>query len=241
MRIKTTFGLKNLTKNVITIIYTSISTLLGSQSKAVPLTPRIPTFDPTRETTKASKIKSKLILKLNTKNIESSLLVNHTSHASHSSHSSHSSYSPPPGHYSHSSHVSSSPSYSPIQRLKNPKSTSPAKHLIPTVTDNYPINVNKRAKINMNKKITLLDSSLGQRVLFKDCFGKDVRELQYKLMRLGYFINFEEIMNDYFGTTTEASVMNFQEKHGLEVDGKVGQITLKHLNITINENSKKRK
>ncbi|HTN36859.1 MAG TPA: hypothetical protein VL053_07265, partial [Arachidicoccus sp.] len=180
MRIKTTFGLTNLTKNVITIIYTSITTLIGSQSKAAPSTPRLPTLEPTRKITKASKIKSKLILKLNTKNIESSLLVNHTSHASHSSHSSHSSYTPPPGHYSHSSHVSSSPSYSPISSLKNSKSTSPTKHhLAPAVTDDYHINVNKRAKINMNKKITLLDSSLGQRVLFKGCFGKDVMELQY--------------------------------------------------------------
>ncbi len=51
--------------------------------------------------------------------------------------------------------------------------------------------------------------------------GTDVKELQIRLRELGYL----DKATEYFGTETEAAVKKFQERNGLNADGKVGEKT----------------
>lgn len=55
--------------------------------------------------------------------------------------------------------------------------------------------------------------------------GQEVRVLQSRLRALGYSVS----VDGNFGKITESVVRQFQEKHGLEVDGKVGPATYQKL------------
>ena len=59
------------------------------------------------------------------------------------------------------------------------------------------------------------------RVLKRGCTGDDVKWLQAALTLLGYPLDIDGI----FGPATEAAVMQFQQDHGLTVDGMVGSQT----------------
>ena len=55
--------------------------------------------------------------------------------------------------------------------------------------------------------------------------GEDVRELQEKLIRLGYFCGSDGADGD-FGNNTLAAVIKYQKQKGLEADGEVGPLTM---------------
>lgn len=58
--------------------------------------------------------------------------------------------------------------------------------------------------------------------------GNDVREVQELLRDLGYY---NRSIDGYFGKYTRRAALRFQKEHGLKVDGIVGKITLKALQI----------
>lgn len=57
--------------------------------------------------------------------------------------------------------------------------------------------------------------------------GDDVRQLQLALARLGYPLT----GTGYFGGATDTAVEDFQRRHGLHVDGDVGPITARAIDI----------
>ena len=61
----------------------------------------------------------------------------------------------------------------------------------------------------------------GIRVLGKGDSGSDVKELQEKLVKLGYKIAVDSV----FGAGTDTAVKDFQAKHGLKADGLAGDDT----------------
>ena len=70
--------------------------------------------------------------------------------------------------------------------------------------------------------------SLGDRVLRNGMEGKDVKELQSRLIDLGYGCGKWGADGD-FGDATELAVENFQRDHNCGIDGEVGEETLKAL------------
>ena len=75
--------------------------------------------------------------------------------------------------------------------------------------------------------LTRYDEASGiNRVLKEGCKGEDVRLLQEKLNEKGYNLKTDGI----FGQITKGTVMDFQKKNNLTVDGIVGKQTLKALN-----------
>ena len=62
--------------------------------------------------------------------------------------------------------------------------------------------------------------------LRKGSSGSDVRDLQTKLKKLGFYT---ATVDGSFGTTTENAVKAFQKKYGLTADGVAGSATLKKL------------
>ncbi len=69
---------------------------------------------------------------------------------------------------------------------------------------------------------TLLMSDQAQKyVISIGIEDHDVKELQIRLRELGYL----DKATEYFGTETEAAVKKFQERNGLNPDGKVGEQT----------------
>ncbi len=62
-------------------------------------------------------------------------------------------------------------------------------------------------------------------VLHKGSDGFDVGRLQQALVEVGEPIAQEELSAQYYGTTTEAAVRQYQAAHGLTVDGVVGEHT----------------
>lgn len=73
--------------------------------------------------------------------------------------------------------------------------------------------------------------ALGSRTLRRGCAGEDVRELQRKLMSLGYDLPKFSADGD-FGGETEKAVLAFQRDKKLTADGIVGEKTLAALNAT---------
>lgn len=63
-----------------------------------------------------------------------------------------------------------------------------------------------------------------QLALYRGDDGKEVRELQKKLQRFGYYLNGE--IDGSYGPKTEAAVRQFQRDHDLKVDGIAGPHTL---------------
>src|SRR5258706_15343477 len=55
--------------------------------------------------------------------------------------------------------------------------------------------------------------------------GDDVKLLQQELRRLGYSIRDTEAQQGSFGQSTQAAVMDFQKKHGLQPSGIVDTST----------------
>ncbi len=64
--------------------------------------------------------------------------------------------------------------------------------------------------------------------------GEDVKTLQTKLKRWGYYTG---SVDGIFGSGTEAAVKNFQRKNGLTADGIVGSATAKALGMTLSGSS----
>lgn len=62
-------------------------------------------------------------------------------------------------------------------------------------------------------------------VLKRGMTGSDVREMQQKLIALGYNVGDDGADGD-FGANTEAAVKHFQAQHGLTVDGICGEATV---------------
>lgn len=71
---------------------------------------------------------------------------------------------------------------------------------------------------------------IDMRLLRKVSIGKDVKDLQQKLIALGYALTADGI----FGLKTEAVVKVFQQENSLTVDGIVGANTLKQINDRMN-------
>jgi len=94
----------------------------------------------------------------------------------------------------------------------------------------------------INKATT--NMTLGDRTLWNGDTGNDVKELQTKLIALGYTCGSWGVDGD-FGDATEIAVRKFQKDHGLEEDGVVGSKTVEALNgafsgnTTVVEDSKK--
>lgn len=80
-----------------------------------------------------------------------------------------------------------------------------------------------------SEKLPEIDSipdvgSLGGRLLKRGSKGEDVRTLQELLMQIGYELPRYGADGD-FGAETEIAVQKFQRTHGLDADGKYGQLT----------------
>lgn len=73
--------------------------------------------------------------------------------------------------------------------------------------------------INYN---ALLAATLSARALYVGTEGSDVKELQARLMSLGYGIDYAD---GIFGIVTERAVMSFQGSNGLTPDGVAGAAT----------------
>lgn len=76
-------------------------------------------------------------------------------------------------------------------------------------------------------------ADLGDTVLKYKVHSPDVRELQEKLAKLGFF--HEDEFTDYFGDKTKQAVIDFQESVGINADGIAGKETIKYLNTKIQQ------
>lgn len=70
------------------------------------------------------------------------------------------------------------------------------------------------------------DSSLPSDTLLLDDSGAQVSELQNRLIELGYF---DGPATGFFGSQTQAAVINFQQANGIAADGIVGRGTAEAL------------
>ena len=69
-------------------------------------------------------------------------------------------------------------------------------------------------------------------ILHRGSKGIEVRQMQEKLLKLGYDLGADGADGD-FGRNTYNAVMKFQREHGLEDDGEAGPLTLKALDEAI--------
>lgn len=76
-------------------------------------------------------------------------------------------------------------------------------------------------------------ADLGDTVLKHSMKSSDVRELQVKLSKLGFFHDSE--FTNYFGDKTKQAVIDFQKSVGIEPDGVAGKETIKYINIKIQQ------
>ena len=76
--------------------------------------------------------------------------------------------------------------------------------------------------------------SLGDRILKNGMEGADVKELQMRLIQLGYSCGSYGADGE-FGDATELAVRKFQKEHGCGVDGQVGPETLKALEMAMGD------
>ena len=81
---------------------------------------------------------------------------------------------------------------------------------------------------------TVLQSTALAAALRVGSRGEEVRQLQTKLKRWGYYSG---AVDGIFGSGTEAAVKQFQRKNGLTVDGIVGTATAKALGLTLSGSS----
>lgn len=79
-----------------------------------------------------------------------------------------------------------------------------------------------------NEKIESANVVLGSRTLKKGMKGTDVKELQEKLIKLGYDLG-SYGADDDFGNKTDAAVRAFQKNNLLTIDGIVGKKTIAKL------------
>ena len=216
-------GFIRLAKKTFSVITASLTGLAIGRAEALP-SKRPDIQELTKgfgqEKVQKKNLRRKLVLKLNIKKPEESILSMHASHSSHSSHASHVSYTPPPGHSSHSSHsshYSSSPSYTPsaptYQPSNNPDLRSSEYNNRPNVAD------------TSNYSAYLPHYVLGSRVLRQGCIGTDVRQLQLLLIKMGFVINADGV----YGESTKEIVMRYQVFQSLVADGVVGKNTLKSI------------
>lgn len=77
--------------------------------------------------------------------------------------------------------------------------------------------------------ILAASESASATTLARGSYGDDVRELQYALNQAGYF---HGPFTGFFGSLTQAAVMNFQYDHALAVDGIAGHNTLSALQVS---------
>ncbi len=97
---------------------------------------------------------------------------------------------------------------------------------------------NKR-KIALTVAMVLVVSMLLQSTAFAAALrvgsrGDDVKKLQTKLKRWGYY---NGSVDGIFGSGTESAVKHFQRKNGLTADGIVGNATAKALGLTLSGGS----
>lgn len=205
---KEKLGFPNLLKRTIAVISTSFTSLVNHTHATEQIIQEFDGKDVNIEGFQKKVLKSKLVLKLNSSNINEGKVVMHTSHSSHSSHASHSSH--------YSSSPSYTPSYTPSYKPVSPGYNDNGNGTLTTQTQQLKTSTN-----NTGKK-SLPYYFLGSRTLFKGCRGTDVKELQQLLIGLGYDIE----ANGYFGETTKTAVIDFQNSNLLTADGKVGPQTL---------------
>lgn len=72
-------------------------------------------------------------------------------------------------------------------------------------------------------------------MLYKGCYGEEVKLLQQKLIEKGYSCGASGVDGD-FGQATYNAVISFQQANGLQVDGIVGNETWGALNSSNKEN-----
>lgn len=77
-----------------------------------------------------------------------------------------------------------------------------------------------------------MEPELGDRLLVNGCVGEDVRELQRRLIDLGYDCGSYGADGE-FGDCTELALMAFQQNHGCEADGEYGPETHAALNAAL--------
>lgn len=68
-----------------------------------------------------------------------------------------------------------------------------------------------------------LEAALGDRTLGRWARGPEVRELQVRLNKIGYWVG---TLDGVYGRRTEAAVRAFQKAHGIRVDGIAGLATI---------------
>lgn len=73
---------------------------------------------------------------------------------------------------------------------------------------------------------TVVLGAFGDRLLHRGTNGPDVREMQAKLVQLGYVLG---PLDGKFGPKTESAVRKFQQDHGLKVDGIAGPKTISEI------------
>lgn len=73
---------------------------------------------------------------------------------------------------------------------------------------------------------TVALGAFGDQILRRGANGPDVREMQSKLIQLGYGVG---TLDGKFGPATESAVRKFQQDHGLKVDGIAGPKTISAL------------
>ncbi|MDR3270482.1 MAG: spore cortex-lytic enzyme [Peptococcaceae bacterium] len=76
--------------------------------------------------------------------------------------------------------------------------------------------------------------ALGDRLLSQGSRGEEVRELQSRLIQLGYVVG---PLDGIFGPKTEKGVRLFQQERGLPVDGSAGPQTLNELKLMTGEST----
>lgn len=77
-----------------------------------------------------------------------------------------------------------------------------------------------------SQPVVTTSSTNRTRILKKGLDGDDVKELQEKLIKLGYNI----VADGDFGNNTLSAVLKFQKEHGLVEDGEVGPTTMTAIN-----------
>jgi peptidoglycan hydrolase-like protein with peptidoglycan-binding domain len=91
-----------------------------------------------------------------------------------------------------------------------------------------------RWELASNGDVSAVFSNISDRILRMGVSGDDVKDLQQKLMKLGYDLGKWGADGD-FGTDTYNAVKKFQAEHGLDpVDGEVGPDTRKALESALN-------
>ena len=92
-------------------------------------------------------------------------------------------------------------------------------------------------KYRVYKKIVELGGRSMKPILRTGSKGEAVRELQTKLIELGYNLG-SYGADGSFGNATDTAVKSFQRKYGLAVDGIVGQATWNKLNELLKSTEK---